>query len=63
VKPKKTGLTRLLVHFSLGSQIGFTLQCHDFCKTCEVKVGIIPPKQALIVFSGQLVYSSSKAVK
>ena len=60
---KKTGFIRLLVNFSLGSQNGFMLQCHNFCKTGEVKVGINPPKETLIVFSGQLVYSLSKAVK
>jgi len=43
MKPKKTGFTWLLVHFSPSLQNGFTLQCLDLRKTGETEAGKNPP--------------------
>ena len=44
---KKTGFFRLLVHFNLGLQNGFTLQCLDLRKIDEAEAGISHAKEAL----------------
>jgi len=44
---RKTGFSRLLVHFNLGLQNGFTLQCLDLCKIDEVEADINRAKEAL----------------
>jgi len=44
---RKTGFFRLLVHFNLDLQNGYTLQCLDLCKIDEAEAGISRAKEAL----------------
>jgi len=44
---RKTGFSRLLVHFNPGLQNGFTLQCLDLRKIDEAEAGISRAKEAL----------------
>jgi len=44
---RKTGFSRLLVHFNPGLQNGFTLQCLDLRKINEAEAGISRAKEAL----------------
>jgi len=44
---RKTGFSRLLVHFNPGLQNGFTLQCLDLRKIDEAEAGISGAKEAL----------------
>jgi len=44
---RKTGFSWLLVHFNLGLQNGFTLQCLDLRKIDEAEAGISRAKEAL----------------
>jgi len=44
---RKTGFSRLLVHFNPGLQNGFTLQCLDLRKIDEAEAGINHAKEAL----------------
>jgi len=46
---RKTGFFWLLVHFNIGLQNGFTLQCLDLRKIDEAKAGISRAKEALSV--------------
>jgi len=48
---RKTGFSRLLVHFNPGLQNGFTLQCLDLRKIDEAEAGISRAKEALSVLS------------
>ena len=44
---KKTGFSRLLVHFNPGLQNGFTLQCLDLRKIDEAEADVSRAKEAL----------------
>ena len=44
---RKTGFFRLLVHFNLDLQNGYTLQCLDLCKIDEAEAGISHAKESL----------------
>ena len=44
---RKTGFSRLLIHFNPGLQNGFTLQCLDLCKIDEAETGISRAQQPL----------------
>ena len=46
---RKTGFSRLLVHFNPGLQNGFTLQCLDLRKIDEAEADISRAKEALNV--------------
>ena len=46
---RKTGFSRLLVHFNPGLQNSFTLQCLDLRKIDEAEAGISRAKEALNV--------------
>ena len=46
---RKTGFSRLLVHFNPGLQNGFTLQCLDLRKIDEAEAGISRAKEALMM--------------
>jgi len=44
---RKTGFSRLLVHFNSGLQNDFTLQCLNLCKIDEAEAGISRAKETL----------------
>jgi len=54
---RKTGFSWLLVHFNLGLQNGFTLQCLDLRKIDEAESGISHAKKALRCVWSNLVSS------
>ena len=52
---KKTGFSRLLVHFNPGLQNGFTLQCLDLRKIDEAEASISRAKETLNVDEKKLI--------
>ena len=52
---RKTGFSRLLVHFNPGIQNGFTLQCLDLRKIDKVEADISRTKETLSMLATALI--------
>ena len=48
---RKTGFSRLLVHFNSGLQNDFTLQCLNLCKIDEAEAGVNRAKEARSMYT------------